>query len=283
MTRSDSGVRFLEHPHGRIAYRDVGQGQPVVFVHGTPTSSLEYVGLMRRLGGRYRCIAIDHLGFGASAKPPDGDYSIEAHTSRLRWLLAELSIDSCHLVVHDFGGVIGLPLAIEEPSGVRSVSIINSWAWPLIETEPQMQSQVWLLRSGLMKWLYLHWNFSPKVLLQLAWGKYRPLTEDQHAVYQRAFTSPNERHGLVAFRDALLDFSQPCWHRKAEISKLSRLPIYLAWGMEDSLISPRTLDRWISMFPSAKVSRFAKVGHFVAEEGEELLGPELELFWRSAG
>jgi pimeloyl-ACP methyl ester carboxylesterase len=283
MTPSDNSLRFLKHPHGKIAYRDEGRGEAVVFVHGTPTSSLEYVGLMKRLGGDYRCIAIDHLGFGASAKPRAADYSIDAHTSRLRWLLSELSIDSCHLVVHDFGGVIGLPLVFEEQLGVRSVSIINSWAWPLSETEPQMKSQVWILRSGLMKWLYLQMNFSPKVLLKLAWGKHRPLTRDKHEAYQRAFSSPDERLGLLAFRDALLDFNQDCWNRSVEISKLSRLPIYLAWGMQDSLISPRTLDRWIAMFPSAKVSRFAKVGHFVADEAEELLGPELMAFWRSAG
>jgi haloalkane dehalogenase len=65
---------------------------------------------------------------------------------------------------------------------------------------------------------------------------------------------------------------------KHELLKLTSLPIYLAWGMKDPLISPRNLDRWISMFPNAKVSRFEKVGHFVADEGEELLAPELLSF-----
>lgn len=282
MTQSDNGLQFFNHPDGQLAYRDEGQGDTIVFVHGTPTSSLEYVGLINRLKGNYRCLAMDHLGFGGSDKPKDADYSIQAHTSRLKSFLSEQPAGAFHLVLHDFGGVIGLPLALQESSRIRSLTIINSWAWPLIETEPQMKSQLWILRSAMMKWLYLNMNFSPKVLLKMAWGKHAPLTKEKHKAYQDAFKSRDERQGLLAFRDVLLDFNQPCWGIKHELSKLTPLPIYLAWGMNDPLISPRNLDRWISMFPSAKVSRFEKVGHFVADEGEELLAPELVTFLQQA-
>jgi pimeloyl-ACP methyl ester carboxylesterase len=112
MTQSNSHIKFFNHPHGQLAYRDEGNGETIVFVHGTPTSSLEYAGLIDRLKDSYRCIAIDHLGFGCSDKPKDADYSIESHTTRLRSLLSQLSFESFHLVVHDFGGAIGLPLAL---------------------------------------------------------------------------------------------------------------------------------------------------------------------------
>lgn len=278
MTQSENGLKFFSTPDGQLAYRDEGQGETILFVHGTPTSSLEYVGLINRLKVNYRCLAIDHLGFGGSDKPKDADYSIQAHASRLNSLLSELSVGAFHLVLHDFGGVIGLPLALQQSSRVRSLTIINSWAWPLIETESQMKSQLWILQSAMMKWLYLNLNFSPKILLKMAWGKHASLTKEKHKAYQGAFRSRDERYGLLAFRDVLLDFSQPCWRMKHELLKLISLPIYLAWGMKDPLISPRNLDRWISMFPNAKVSRFEKVGHFVADEGEELLAPELLSF-----
>jgi haloalkane dehalogenase len=220
---------------------------------------------------------MDHLGFGCSDKPKDANYSIESHTSRLRSLLSQLSIDSFHLVVHDFGGVIGLPLALDKSLSIRSLTIINSWAWPLIETEPQMRSQLWLLRSRLMNWLYLYMNFSPKVLLKMAWGKHSPLTKQKHKAYQGAFRTPSERYGLLSFKNTLLDFDLPCWHMK-DLPSLASLPIFLAWGMSDSLVSSRNLDRWLTMFPDARVSRFEKVGHFVADEGEELLAAELRKF-----
>jgi pimeloyl-ACP methyl ester carboxylesterase len=277
MTQSNSGIKFLDHPDGRLAYRDEGHGETIVFVHGTPTSSIEYVGLIHRLKDSYRCLAIDHLGFGCSDKPKDADYSIESHTSRLSSLLSQLSIGSFHLVVHDFGGVIGLPLALDKSFSIRSLTIINSWAWPLIETESQMRSQLWLLRSRLMNWLYLYMNFSPKVLLKMAWGKHSPLTKQKHKAYQGAFRTPSERYGLVSFKIILLDFNLPCWHMK-DLPSLASLPVLLAWGMSDSLISSRNLDRWLTMFPDARVSRFEKVGHFVADEGEELLAAELRKF-----
>jgi haloalkane dehalogenase len=281
MTQSNSGIQFWEHPDGRLAYRDEGHGETIVFVHGTPTSSLEYVGLIDRLKDTYRCLAMDHLGFGGSDKPKDADYSIESHSSRLRALLSHLSIKSFHLVVHDFGGVIGLPLALDQTFSIRSLTIINSWAWPLIESEPQMRSQLWILRSSMMNWLYLNMNFSPKVLLKMAWGKHSPLTKQKHKAYQGAFRSPGERYGLLSFKNTLLDFDLPCWHRK-DLPNLASLPIFLAWGMSDALISSRNLDRWTKMFPNARVSRFEKVGHFVADEGEELLAPELRDFLQHA-
>ena len=277
MTQSNSDLKFLDHPDGRLAYRDEGHGETIVFVHGTPTSSREYAGLIDRLKGSYRCLAMDHLGFGCSDKPKDANYSIEAHTSRLRSLLSQLSIDSFHLVVHDFGGVIGLPLALDKSLSIRSLTIINSWAWPLIETEPQMRSQLWLLRSRLMNWLYLYMNFSPKVLLKMAWGKHSPLTKQKHKAYQGTFRTPSERYGLLSFKNTLLNLDLPCWHMK-DLPRLASLPIFLAWGMSDSLVSSRNLDRWLTMFPDARVSRFEKVGHFVADEGEELLAAEMRKF-----
>lgn len=140
-----------------------------------------------------------------------------------------------------------------------------------------MRSQLWLLRSRLMNWLYLYMNFSPKVLLKMAWGKHSPLTKQKYKAYQGVFRTPSERYGLVSFKNTLLDFNLLRWHIK-DLPSLASLPILLAWGMSDSLISSRNLDRWLTMFPDARVSRFEKVGHFVADEGEELLAAELGRF-----
>ncbi|XZE32386.1 alpha/beta fold hydrolase [Pirellulaceae bacterium SH501] len=282
MTPNDLGLKHFAHPDGRLAYRDEGKGDVIVFVHGTPTSSLEYEGVIERLKDVYRCVVIDHLGFGGSDKPMNADYSIEAHTARLRALLAELSVKSFHMAVHDFGGVIGIPLAFDSVFHIRSITIMNSWAWPLIETEPQMRSQLWFLRSRWMNWLYLYMNFSPRVLLKMAWGKHRPLTKEKHRAYQSAFPSSQDRYGLVAFKDSLLNFDLPCWHMES-LSSLRSIPIHLAWGMKDPLITSRNLERWCEIYPHARVSKFARVGHFVADEGEELLASALQDFLANVG
>jgi haloalkane dehalogenase len=88
----------------RIAYRDEGHqteaGSPLVLVHGTPSSSQEFATVIESLKPNYRCIAIDHLGFGQSDKPVNGDYSLNAHTERLTFLLFDhLKLESFHLFV----------------------------------------------------------------------------------------------------------------------------------------------------------------------------------------
>jgi haloalkane dehalogenase len=137
-----------------LAFSNHGAGTPVVFAHGTPTYSGEYEQVANQIGHAHQSIFIDHLGFGDSPKPSDGDYSISAHRIRFRATLLQKSIKKFHLVVHDFGGVIALPLVTDSEFDVLSLTIINSWYWPLIETEPQMNSQKLLLDSGILPFLY---------------------------------------------------------------------------------------------------------------------------------
>ena len=74
--------RTIEVPGGRLSYVDEGEGEPIVFAHGTPTWSFEWRHLLLGLRDRARVIAPDHLGFGLSERPADADYSPEAHAAR---------------------------------------------------------------------------------------------------------------------------------------------------------------------------------------------------------
>ena len=99
-------------------YVDEGSGPPILFVHGTPTHSFEYRHLIAALSTRFRCIAPDHLGFGQSARPQSFAYTPEAHARSCSEFVDALDLEDITLVVHDFGGPIGLPLALEY--GVRA-------------------------------------------------------------------------------------------------------------------------------------------------------------------
>lgn len=255
----------------QLYYRDEGQGPVLVIVHGTPSSSAEFAEVITQLKSRYRCIAIDHLGFGQSAKPPDGDYTLQAHTRRLKFLLDSLKIQKFHLLFHDFGGVISLPIAIERWDQIESLNIMNSWAWPMIETAPELKGQKSILGSGLMKWLYLHFNFSAKILVKAGWGKHRPLTKEKHRVYTSAFRSSSERWGTVGFLKALIDFENPAWKLSHQLKALPEKKVRLIWGEADAMIKTKNLDRWKELFPNAEVHLLTKVGHFVADEAPELV------------
>lgn len=261
-----------------IAYRDEGSGPIVVFVHGTPSSSAEYADVIETLRSSFRCIALDLLGFGDSDKPAVADYSIAAHRRRLAALLGHLEVGGYHLVVHDFGGAIALPLAIESPERILSITLINTWLWPLGDTEPALRRQRLLLRSPLMKWLYRYFNFSARVLVKSAWGTYRPLSADRHRRYQDAFKSPDERWGTIAFLDALLDDREPAWQAWRNLQVLARTPALLLWGMADRMIGRNTLRRWTQLWPHAAVIEMKDVGHFAAEEAPELVADALRRF-----
>ncbi|MFN7728289.1 MAG: alpha/beta fold hydrolase [Bdellovibrio sp.] len=257
-----------------------GAGAPVVFAHGTPTYSGEYEQVANQIENSNQSILIDHLGFGDSPKPIDGDYSISAHRIRFRQTLRQKGIKKFHLVVHDFGGVIALPLLTESDSEVLSLTIINSWYWPLIETEPQMKSQKILLDSGIFPFLYKYFNFSPKVLLKLAWGSHSPLTKERHRHYISKFPTKDDRHGPIGFLKALFDFKNSVWLEADQLSKI-KTPVQIIWGEADKLLSTRNLERWEAIFPKAKVVRFKNVGHFVGDEAPELLAKELIDFFRT--
>lgn len=269
--------RFVIDGH-TLAYRDEGRGAAVVFVHGTPSSSAEFAPAIAALRGSFRCVAIDHLGFGASDKPARADYSIAGHRARLAALLSHLGINDYHLVVHDFGGAIALPLAMATPGRVLSVTLINTWLWPLEETETSLRRQKRLLRSPLMTFLYRYLNFSARVLVKAAWGSHRPLERSRHREYQQAFTSAAERSGTVAFLRALTDSAEPAWRSEVTLDALRHARTQLLWGMGDRMITPATLRRWTERLPAARVVELPKVGHFVADEAPELVVEHLRSF-----
>ena len=119
--------RWLELREGtRMHYLDEGKGEPVLFVHGTPTWSFEWRHLVRGLSPHYRCIAPDHLGFGLSDRPRDGLYTPEWHAANIRDFVERLDLERFTMVVHDYGGPIGLPLAVGAPGRVQGLVLMNT-------------------------------------------------------------------------------------------------------------------------------------------------------------
>jgi haloalkane dehalogenase len=112
----------------RLAHLDEGEGQPVVFFHGEPTWSFlwrKVIPPVREAG--YRCIAPDLLGFGRSDKPIDIEwYSYERHSATAAWLIEELDLRDATFVVHDWGGPIGLRVAVEHPDRVARLVVLDT-------------------------------------------------------------------------------------------------------------------------------------------------------------
>jgi haloalkane dehalogenase len=254
---------------GRMHYVDEGNGRPVLFVHGTPTWSFEYRHLIRALSGEFRCIAPDHLGFGLSERPAGLRYSAEEHAKNLAEFAESLSLEDFDLVVHDYGGPIGLPLALGRPGRVRRLALLNTWMWRL-DDDADMRRKARIASSGLGRILYRRLNFSLRVIAPSAYGDRRKLTPEIHRQYLSVFPDPDSREMVLwALARGLLgegDFYESLWQQRA---RLAGVPALIVWGMKDSAFRPHLLQRWKAALPQARVVELPNAGHWPHEEEPE--------------
>ncbi|MEL6832866.1 MAG: alpha/beta fold hydrolase [Bacteroidota bacterium] len=256
---------FLELESGNLHYLDEGTGEVLLFVHGTPTWSFLYRDFISELSTDYRCIALDHLGFGLS-DPQGQDFAgtPQAHAANLSALIQKLDLRDITLVVHDFGGPIGLGAALENEDRIKQVVVFNTWLWSTKENVMAQEIDQ-LLNSEVGEDLYLKQNFSPVVLLKQAFSDSTHLTPEIHQHYIAPFPTPTSRQSLLKVGKSFAgasDWYQQQWER---LDLLQEKGWLVLWGTKDPFLDVSFRDRWAQRFPQAKVVSFDS-GHFVQEE-----------------
>jgi len=258
-------TRTMSLAAGDMHYVDEGHGEVLLFVHGTPTWSFEYRHLIKALSGGYRCVAPDQLGFGRSSRPAGFPYTLEAHAAALEEFVTKLGLDRFTLVVHDFGGPIGLPLALTSGSRVTRVVILNSWAWPM--NDDPMASGAKFIGGPAGRLLYKYANASLRLIMPSAYGDRKKLTPAIHARYLEVFTDRNARVLVLhALARALLQSRAHYQSLLDRLSTLHALPVLIVWGLKDSAFKPHQLARWRTLLPKAQVVTIDDAGHWPHEE-----------------
>jgi len=250
-----------------LHYIDEGQGDPILFVHGTPSWSFDFRNCIKGLQSNFRCIAIDHIGFGLSDKPEQYDYSPLNHSNTLEQFVNYKKLQSFTLVVHDFGGPIGLNFAIRHPEKVKNIILLNSWLWSS-EDNPEFIKMSKLLKSPLLPFLYRYFNFSPRYLLPRSFGDHK-LSPKQLKHYIKPFASRSQRNGPLAFAQSLLqdqDWFEKLWQKR---NVIAQKPTLFIWGMKDPIIPPGYLDKFSSGFTNSTIIRLETCGHVPQEEQSE--------------
>lgn len=269
---------YFEINEHKLHYLDEGQGETVLFVHGTPSWSFDFRNVIKRLSPGFRCVAIDHMGFGLSDKPEHYDYSTQNHSRTLEEFVRKKNLDKLILVVHDFGGPIGLNFAIQYPEKVKSLVILNSWLWSNRE-DPDFIRLSRILKSPLLPFLYRYLNFSPRFILPQSFGDHK-ISKHLLKQYTRPFAHKTERNGSLAFARSLLndqEWFEELWRKKEAISTK---PVLFIWGMKDPVIKSRYLDKFVSGFPDSKIFRMKTSGHFPQEEEPERVAEAIFDFLR---
>lgn len=268
---------------GRMHYVDEGRGEPLLFVHGTPTWSFEYRHLLMALSRHYRCVAPDHLGFGLSDRPVDFPYTPEAHAAALGEFVDRLGLTRFTLIAHDFGGPIAFPLALRDRSPVSRLVIMNTWCWPFADT-PEMVRKAKIAGGPIGRALYRYANASLRLIMPSAYGDKRKLTPEIHRQYLSVFEDGESRvRVLHALAKALLgsqDFYADLWH---DAERLRRAPSLIVWGLKDSAFPPSFLDRWRALLPEARVAALEHAGHWPHEEDPARVIQAIETFLSDRG
>lgn len=250
---------------------DEGSGRPVLFVHGTPTWSFEYRHLIDALRGSFRCVAPDHFGFGLSERPAHLSYSAQEHAGNLERFVDQLGLGELDLVVHDYGGPIGLPLALSRPGRVRRLVLLNTWMWRF-DDDPDMRRKGRIAGGAFGRFLYRRLNFSLRVLAPSAYGDRRKLTRAIHRQYLSVFPDAGSREQVLwALARGILgegEFYDSLWRERM---RLAHIPTLIVWGMKDSALRPHLLERWRTALPHAEVVALLEAGHWPHDEEPEVV------------
>lgn len=264
---------FLQVPDGKMHYVDEGEGEPLLLLHGTPTWSFMYRHLIAGLSDHYRVIAPDHLGSGLSEQPDGYSYRPVDQARNLQAFIEALNLTDITLVVHDFGGPIGLSYALEHPENVRRVILFNTWLWSMSRT-PDKVLMGGLLGTAFGRFLYRRMDFEFRVIVPTVYGDRAKLTPDVLAHYRGPFDADiawvyaREILGSSAWFDQL-------WSRR---EALRDVPLLLVWGLKDVAFGAPYLKRWRTAFPHAEVHTLDHVGHFVPDEAGAEVVPRLRDF-----
>ncbi|MBO9337450.1 MAG: alpha/beta fold hydrolase [Chloroflexus sp.] len=256
---------------GVMRFVDEGAGTPVVLLHGNPTWSFFYRRLIMALRDRRRVIAPDHLGCGLSDKPLHYPYCLANHIRHLEQLLAWLNLGPVDLVVHDWGGAIGMGWAVRHPELVRRIVLLNTAAF----LSPYVP---WRIAVGKLPWIG-EWairHVNAFALAATVMAVTRPLDPAVRAGYLWPYQTPADRVAIARFvQDIPLHPGHRTWPVVDAIDRdlvvLRHKAVRIFWGGRDWCFDDRFLAGWLTRFPTAYVTRLDDAGHYVLEDASDTM------------
>ncbi|MGM0670359.1 MAG: alpha/beta fold hydrolase [Gemmatimonadota bacterium] len=247
---------------GKVHFIDEGEGPPILFLHGNPTWSFLYRGVIIRLRKRFRCIAPDYPGFGLSAHPQDYRYTPAEHARVVGELVRDLDLGGLTVMGQDWGGPIGMQVALEETERIRALVMGNTWYWP---TEAlHLRAFSWILSTGYAQGLLHKRNLLVERLIPL--GVKHELAPEVLEHYRGPFPTADSRAGSVEMvKQLILSASWLSEVQEGVRSRLKHLPLLLTWGMEDLSFTPAFMDTFRRDFVHARAVRL-EARHFIQED-----------------
>lgn len=268
---------YLDVDDGKMHYVDEGSGDVLLMLHGTPTWSFLYRHLIIGLRDHYRVITPDYLGSGLSDKPAEYSYRPEDQARNLRIFIQALNLRDITLVVHDFGGPIGLSYTLDHIENIRQLVLFNTWMWSL-RGDRQMAFIASVLGSPFGRFLYQRMDIEFKVIIPSVFPTWSQVDQTIKDHYQKPMDDAFGKYIAWIYARELLqssDWFNSLWGKR---DALWDIPALLLWGMKDAAFGPSQLTRWQTVFSNAQTHAFPETGHFVQEEQGANLLPIIRQF-----
>jgi pimeloyl-ACP methyl ester carboxylesterase len=261
-------------------YLDEGSGAPLVMLHGNPTWSFFYRRLVLALREDYRVIAPDHLGCGFSDKPQDYDYTLGAHIDNLEKLIIELDLDRITLVLHDWGGAIGMGFAVRHPQRIARIIVLNTSAF----FSHRIPLRIRVCRTPLLGALAVRGgNAFARAALSMAVHHHERMTPAVKRGFLLPYDSWAHRVAVLRFvEDIPRKAGDPSFEVLADMEKklslLSEKPMLIQWGARDWCFNLDFLKGWQARFPDAEVDVYPDAAHYLLEDAHERILPRIRTF-----
>ena len=268
----------------RLHYVDEGEGESVVAVHGNPTWSFYYRDLVTKLRDGYRVVVPDHMGCGFSDKPGDDgyEYSLEQRIDDFSSLMDDLGLQDVNLVVHDWGGMIGLGWAVRNPDRVKRLVILNTAAVHLPKSKP-FPWQLWMVRDTPFGGLMVRGlNAFSRGAAHVACTR-KKLSKEFRDAYCAPYDSWNDRIATLRFvQDIPLKPGDRGYDivtdTAARLDVFSDRPVMICWGDKDFVFDRHFLEEWKRVYPHAEVHQYPDCGHYILEDAAEEIIPLIRGF-----
>ena len=275
---------YLDLGDYRMHFLDEGSGPPVVCVHGNPTWSFYYRDLVLGLRDEHRVVVPDHVGCGLSDAPLDDayDYTLARRIDDLEALVDHLDLGQVDLVVHDWGGAIGMGWAARHPDMVRRLVILNTAAFHL----PAAKAMPWQLSlvrdTGLGALMVRGLNAFARGATHLACTR-QPMPKPVRDAYCAPYDNWQRRIATLRFvQDIPLKPSDPAYatisRTQAALPQFADRPILICWGLKDFVFDHNFLTQWRTIYPDAEVHEYSDCGHYILEDAGDELVPLIQRF-----
>lgn len=272
---------FLEIEGHRVHYVDEGEGPVLLLVHGNPTWSFLYRHLIRELRTRFRCIAVDHPGFGLSTAAPGYDHKPASHARVLAELIRRLDLPEFTPMVQDWGGPIGLWAAAQHADRVRGLIIGNTWGWP-ITGDRHFERFSGMMGGPVGGFLIRHFNFFVNVMIPQN-VKRKKLSADALRAYRGPFPTKDSRLPTWIFPHEIVHSAEFLAEVESGIERLRDKPALICWADRDIAFRLQERERFESIFSRHRTIELPGSGHYIQEDAPDEIGAAIRRWWEDEG